>query len=157
MIHLADLAHNTKLFDISLKWVALLSEEFWRQGDLEKKKNLPVSFLCDRDQINIPQSQKGFINGFIIPTFENLVSVFPSLKFTLDNANNNLKEWQKLLDAGRTTGWTPKKNKKKEVKINFLIIWDFRMVILLKKIKTTMNKKMKLYLELKIKIILKKQ
>jgi hypothetical protein len=61
MIHLADLAHNTKLFDISLKWVALLSEEFWRQGDLEKKKNLPVSFLCDRDQINIPQSQKDLL------------------------------------------------------------------------------------------------
>ena len=116
MIHLADLAHNTKLFEISLKWVELLSEEFWRQGDLEKKKNLPVSFLCDRDQINIPQSQKGFINGFIIPTFDYLVSVFPSLKFTLDNANNNLKEWQKLLDAGRLTGWTPKKKKKNRAK-----------------------------------------
>ena len=116
MVHLADLAHNTKLFEISLKWVELLSEEFWRQGDLEKKKNLPVSFLCDRDNINIPQSQKGFINGFIIPTFDYLVSVFPSLKFTLDNANNNLKEWQKLLDAGRLTGWTPKKKKKNRAK-----------------------------------------
>ncbi len=113
ILHLADLAHNTKLFKISLKWVSLLSEEFWRQGDLEKKKNLPVSFLCDRDKINIPQSQKGFISGFIIPTFENLTLVFPSLKFTLDNANNNLKEWQKLLDEGRLKGWTPKKDKKK--------------------------------------------
>ena len=112
MIHLADLAHNTKLFEISLKWVSLLSEEFWRQGDLEKEKNLPVSFLCDREKVNIPQSQKGFISGFIIPTFESLVSVFPSLKFTLDNAKSNLKEWQKLLDEGRLTGWTPKKNKK---------------------------------------------
>ena len=113
ILHLADLAHNTKLFKISLKWVSLLSEEFWRQGDLEKKKNLPVSFLCDRDKINIPQSQKGFISGFIIPTFENLTLVFPSLKFTLDNANNNLKEWQKLLDEGRLRGWTPTKDKKK--------------------------------------------
>ena len=114
IIHLADLGHNTKLFNISLRWVSLLSEEFWRQGDLEKQKNLPVSFLCDREKVNIPQSQKGFINGFIIPTFEILVSVFPSLKFTLDNANHNLKEWQKLLEEGRLTGWTPKKNKNKE-------------------------------------------
>jgi hypothetical protein len=114
IIHLADLAHNTKLFNISLRWVSLLSEEFWRQGDLEKQKNLPVSFLCDREKVNIPQSQKGFINGFIIPTFEILVSVFPSLKFTLDNANHNLKEWQKLLEEGRLTGWTPKKTKNKE-------------------------------------------
>ena len=114
ILHLADLAHNTKLFDVSLKWVTLLSEEFWRQGDLEKKKNLPVSFLCDREKYNIPQSQKGFITGFIVPTFEIMVTVFPSLKFTLDNANNNLKEWQKLIDEGRLTGWTPKKKNNKE-------------------------------------------
>lgn len=113
-IHLADLAHNTRLFSISLKWVELLSEEFWRQGDKEKKLNLPVTFLCDRDKVNIPQSQKGFISGFIIPTFDSLVSVFPTLKFTLDNANNNLKEWQKLLNAGRAKGWTPPKKIEKK-------------------------------------------
>ena len=108
-IHLADLAHNTRLFSISLKWVELLSEEFWRQGDKEKELNLPVTFLCDREKVNIPQSQKGFITGFIIPTFDCLVSIFPTLRFTLDNANTNLKEWQKLLNAGRAKGWTPPK------------------------------------------------
>ena len=120
MIHLADLAHNTKIFDISLKWVALLSEEFWRQGDLEKELNLPVSFLCDREDVNIPKSQKGFISGYIIPTFETLVKVFPTLRYTLDNANNNLKEWQNLMDEGRKRGWTPKKDEtyKKPIKLS---------------------------------------
>ena len=111
ILHLADLAHNTKLFRISLQWVELLSEEFWRQGDLEKQLNLPVSFLCDRDDINIPKSQIGFISGFIIPTFESLVSVFPTLRYTVENANNNLKEWKKLMDEGRKKGWTPPKKK----------------------------------------------
>ena len=110
MIHLADLAHNIKLFEISLKWVELLSEEFWKQGDLEKELNLPVSFLCDREDVNIPKSQKGFISGYVIPTFETLVTIFPTLRFTLDNANSNLKEWQKLMDEGRKRGWTPKKD-----------------------------------------------
>lgn len=36
-IHSADLAHNTKKFKISLKWVELLSNEFWIQGDKEKR------------------------------------------------------------------------------------------------------------------------
>jgi hypothetical protein len=114
IIHLADLAHNTRLFSISLKWVSLLSEEFWRQGDLEKQRNLPISFLCDRENTNVPQSQKGFISGFIIPTFECLSSIFPTLKYTLDNANNNLKEWQKLLNEGRIRGWTPPKKEEKD-------------------------------------------
>jgi hypothetical protein len=112
IIHLADLAHNTRLFQISLKWVELLSEEFWRQGDLEKEKNLPISFLCDRENTNVPQSQKGFISGFILPTFECLYNIFPTLKFTVENANHNLKEWQKLIDEGRKRGWTPPKIKK---------------------------------------------
>ena len=120
MIHLADLSHNTKLFEISLKWVELLSEEFWKQGDLEKELNLPVSFLCDREDVNIPKSQKGFISGYVIPTFETLVTIFPTLRFTLDNANSNLKEWQKLMDEGRKRGWTPKKDEssKKPIKLS---------------------------------------
>ena len=36
-IHAADLGHNTKKFSVSLKWVELLSKEFWLQGDKEKK------------------------------------------------------------------------------------------------------------------------
>ena len=111
LLHAADLAHNTKLFNISLKWVELLSEEFWLQGDKEKSMNLPVSFLCDRESYNIPKSQVGFIKGFIIPTFECLVNVFPTLKFTIDNAKTNLNRWQRLANKGRLKGWTPEKTK----------------------------------------------
>ena len=107
-IHSADLAHNTKLFNISLKWVELLSEEFWLQGDKEKSMGLSVSFLCDRKNTNVPSSQVNFIRGFIIPTFEVLVNIFPTLNYTVENANNNMNEWQKLVDAHRLKGWTPR-------------------------------------------------
>ena len=107
-IHSADLAHNTKLFNISLKWVELLSEEFWLQGDKEKSMGLTVSFLCDRKDTNVPSSQVNFIRGFIIPTFEVLVNIFPTLNYTVENANNNMNEWQKLVDAHRLKGWTPR-------------------------------------------------
>ena len=76
-----------------------------------KQKNLPISFLCDRQNTNVPQSQIGFLTGFILPTFECLSNIFPTLKYTLENANNNLKEWQKLIYKGRITGWTPPKIK----------------------------------------------
>ena len=111
MIHAADLSHNTRIFNLSLKWVELLSEEFWLQGDKEKSMNLPVSFLCDRDSYNIPNSQVGFIKGFIIPTFECLVDIFPSLKWTVNGAKMNLISWQKLVNKGRLKGWTPEKTK----------------------------------------------
>jgi len=114
MIHAADLGHNTKKFEISLEWVSLLSEEFWQQGDVEKSKGIPISFLCDRDKIDVPGSQVGFLKGFIITTFDCLVSMFPNLKYTMENAKNNIREWQKLLDQHRVRGWTPKKEIKNE-------------------------------------------
>ena len=113
-IHAADLGHNTKKFSVSLKWVELLSKEFWLQGDKEKKMNLNVSFLCDRDNTDVPKSQVGFIGGFVLPTYHFLISMFPSLSYTTDNAKNNMKEWQKLVDQKRKTGWTPPKKKKNE-------------------------------------------
>ena len=121
LLHSADLAHNTKLFNISLKWVELLSEEFWLQGDKEKSLNLPVSFLCDRESYNVPQSQVGFIKGFIIPTFECLIDIFPTLKYTLDNAKTNLNRWQKLVNKGRLRGWTPEKTKQVNYKRKMIL------------------------------------
>ena len=121
LIHAADLAHNTKLFNISLKWVELLSEEFWLQGDKEKSMNLPVSFLCDRDDYNIPQSQVGFIKGFIMPTFGCLVDIFPTLKFAMNNAKTNLKKWEKLAAKGRKKGWTPEKTKQVNYKKKMIL------------------------------------
>ena len=117
-IHSADLAHNTKLFNISLKWVELLSEEFWLQGDKEKSMGLTVSFLCDRKNTNVPSSQVNFIKGFILPTFEVLINIFPTLNYTVENANNNIIEWQKLVDAHRLKGWTPRNITNEEKKVN---------------------------------------
>ena len=109
-IHSADLGHN-------LRWVELLSTEFWLQGEKEKEMKLTVSFLCDRDTTNVPKSQVGFIGGFIIPTYNFLVVMFPTLSYTIENAKNNLNRWQKLADEGRKKGWTPEK--KKTIKNSF--------------------------------------
>ena len=113
-IHTADLAHNSKLFKISLKWVELLSEEFWLQGDKEKSLGINVSYLCDRNKVNIPKDQVGFLNGVILPTFDILTQLFPGLNYTTENVMNNIKEWQKLVDENRKKGWTPKKIKDDE-------------------------------------------
>jgi len=110
-IHAADLAHNTKLFKISIQWVELLSNEFWNQGDKEKNMKLPVSFLCDRNDTNVPKSQVGFISGFILPTFEVLVTMFPTLNYTTENAKINISEWQKRVEENRLKGWTPPNEK----------------------------------------------
>ena len=115
-IHAADLGHNSKLFKISIKWVELLSKEFWLQGDKEKSLGISVSFLCDRLNTNVPKGQVNFLTAFILPTFGLMTSMFSGLSFTQKNVENNIKEWQKLADENRQRGWTPKKVNKEEEK-----------------------------------------
>ena len=79
-------------------------------------KEINVSFLCDRKDTNVPSSQVNFIRGFIIPTFEVLINIFPTLNYTVENANNNMNEWQKLVEAHRLKGWTPRNTNKEESK-----------------------------------------
>ena len=117
MVHSADIAHNAKKFSISIQWVELLSYEFWGQGDKEKAEELPVSFLCDREDVDVPKSQIGFIKGFILPIFDLIKVMFPTLNVFYDNAKNNLDVWTQLSKDKRKTGFSPErkeKNKEKE-------------------------------------------
>jgi hypothetical protein len=47
-IHMSDIGNPTKKWDISFEWIDILFEEFFAQGDLERKKGLPISDLMDR-------------------------------------------------------------------------------------------------------------
>ena len=107
--HIADIFHNYKKFEISLKWVELLSNEFWNQGDKEKKLGLPISFLCDRDNIDVPKSQIGFITSFIIPSMEEFVDVNIKFNIFINNATDNLNKWKKLQNEKRKKGWSREK------------------------------------------------
>lgn len=103
LVHGADISHNTKPFKISEKWTEYLTEEFHSQGDREKSLGLQISFLCDRQQTNVPKSQIGFINFVIIPTFEVLNEAFPSLRYLVHIAKNNVAEWEMRLKAKEVT------------------------------------------------------
>ena len=66
------------------------------QGDTERESGISVSYMCDRSKVDIRKSQIGFINAFIIPSFELLcVMTKEKLKGYLDNAKSNLKVWEK--------------------------------------------------------------
>ena len=55
----ADLGHLGAPTHVHLKWVHLLEEEMFQQGDFEKARSYPVSPLMDRDKGGITSSQPG--------------------------------------------------------------------------------------------------
>uniref|UniRef100_A0A915KRJ2 PDEase domain-containing protein n=1 Tax=Romanomermis culicivorax TaxID=13658 RepID=A0A915KRJ2_ROMCU len=57
MIHLADLSNPTKPIGLYRQWTERICEEFWLQGDQERKMGLEISPLCDRKTTSVPKSQ----------------------------------------------------------------------------------------------------
>ena len=90
LIHSADVSNPTKPLDIYKQWATRCVEEFFKQGDMEKRLGMPVSFNCDRDTVSLPQSQVGFIDAIVFPLFSVICEYFPGLKFTLENLGKNL-------------------------------------------------------------------
>jgi hypothetical protein len=89
IIHSADVSNPTKPLNIYTHWAKRCVDEFFKQGDMEKKLGLPVSFNCDREAVLLSQSQVGFIDAIVFPLFSALVQCFENLNFTIDNLTKN--------------------------------------------------------------------
>ncbi|EKX48488.1 hypothetical protein GUITHDRAFT_68697 [Guillardia theta CCMP2712] len=58
-IKIADIGHLYAAHHVHVKWSERLEEEMWLQGDVEKARNMKVSFLMDRDKPGVTKSQPG--------------------------------------------------------------------------------------------------
>ncbi|XP_014673302.1 PREDICTED: high affinity cAMP-specific 3',5'-cyclic phosphodiesterase 7A-like [Priapulus caudatus] len=66
----ADISNPCRPWEISNRWSERASEEFYRQGDLEKKIGIPVTPLCDRMSTPVPKIQAGFMEFVVGPLFK---------------------------------------------------------------------------------------
>ena len=72
----------------------MLFEEFFLQGDSERELQQPITYLMDRETINIAKSQIGFIDFIIAPSWDVLTMMLPNLKPLNDKIKENKKYWE---------------------------------------------------------------
>ena len=94
LIHSADISNPAKPSKISQQWTDKVYEEFFRQGDLEKKLEIPVSMMCDRLTTNVNQAMIGFISFVVKPTIDILFNILPELPEYSKNIQENLQKHQ---------------------------------------------------------------
>ena len=94
IIHASDISNPAKPDKISNEWTKRVYEEFFIQGDLEKKKGLTVSMFCDRDTTNINKAMIGFINFVVLPSITIVVNLVWEVKIYRDYCKYNLKKHQ---------------------------------------------------------------
>uniref|UniRef100_A0AAQ5WWB5 Phosphodiesterase n=1 Tax=Amphiprion ocellaris TaxID=80972 RepID=A0AAQ5WWB5_AMPOC len=79
LLHTADISHPAKCWDLHQRWTTSLLEEFFRQGAKEAELGLPFSPLCDRKSTMVAQSQIGFIDFIVEPTFTVLAEMIEKI------------------------------------------------------------------------------
>ncbi|XP_051990928.1 dual specificity calcium/calmodulin-dependent 3',5'-cyclic nucleotide phosphodiesterase 1A-like [Xyrauchen texanus] len=101
LLHTADISHPAKHWDLHHRWTASLLEEFFRQGDKEAELGLPFSPLCDRKSTMVAQSQIGFIDFIVVPTFTVLTDMTEKIVTPLiDEASNSGPAGFRSITAG---------------------------------------------------------
>lgn len=99
IIHLADISNPTKPWRLWYKWIDLLFLEFFKQGDKERDRGLPISFLMDRATTNIAKAQGGFIDHFIKPAYDLLEFVMPNIALNMKFLQSNKQQWALLEES----------------------------------------------------------
>ena len=73
-------------------------QEFFTQGDTEKQLNLPVSYGCDREAVDVPALQLGFYKAMITPLYDAMDLLVP-MEEQLSNLDDMFRFWQAKKDA----------------------------------------------------------
>ncbi|XP_058807662.1 high affinity cAMP-specific and IBMX-insensitive 3',5'-cyclic phosphodiesterase 8 isoform X2 [Phymastichus coffea] len=103
MIKCADVSNPTRPLRYCIEWTKRIAEEYFRQTDEEKRKNLPVVMpMFDRATCSIPKSQIGFVD-FIINDMMEAWNAFIDLPEIIDYMKQNYESWKEYNERGIST------------------------------------------------------
>eukprot|EP01135_Chromosphaera_perkinsii_P011202 Nk52_evm29s2356 gene=Nk52_evmTU29s2356 len=88
-IKCADISNQSKPNNLAIQWTTNIMNEFFLQGDEERALMLPVSVFMDRNNTNVPKSQKGFIDFALNPLYLKWIE---ALKANCDETDNQKLE-----------------------------------------------------------------
>lgn len=92
-LHASDISNPWKPFPICQKWAWMIIDEFFMQGDKEKELGITVQPLNDRDKVNCPYSQVGFIEFFVAPFAFAAARILPPMVSCTVQMMTNIRRW----------------------------------------------------------------
>ncbi|CAK9118783.1 unnamed protein product [Durusdinium trenchii] len=108
----ADIGHAGKPLEITRRMTIRIHMEFFAQGEEERELGLPISPLCDRNEVDIAGSQVGFLHHLVLPLYKAVHFFITSDELLGDCLNRleaNLSHWQSP-NPCVTTGDIPHKH-----------------------------------------------
>lgn len=106
LLHAADISNPSRPWNLCERWVTRVMQEFWAQGDKERSRGLPVTYMMDRETTNVGQSQVGFIDVIVSPVFHSFREILPKFEACCQSLQANKEKWavrsSELDEANRT-------------------------------------------------------
>ncbi|CAB3226351.1 unnamed protein product [Arctia plantaginis] len=91
----ADLSAAAKPWDIQIKTVKVIFEEFYDQGDKERAAGrIPIPMMDRHKPDEQPSSQVGFLKQICIPCYSTLYQILPNTRPMYIMALKNLDRWK---------------------------------------------------------------
>lgn len=98
-VHMADLGHCARPWNIHKHLVAGLETEFFSQGDRERELGLPIMPLMDRTKDSVAAAQDFFLGKLVLPLLTPYVSFLEDTlaEDYLESLDTNRERWQELV------------------------------------------------------------
>lgn len=105
VVKCADIGHSSKIQHLHGQWSSLIIEEFFLQGDEERRLGLQISPFMDRSAENSAKNQVGFFEFIALPFYETVAEVMFGEDFTpiLNNIRTNYKLWKQAVQLQLTS------------------------------------------------------
>ncbi|VDN03482.1 unnamed protein product [Thelazia callipaeda] len=99
-----DLIAAAKPWPVQTETVKIIFEEFYEQGDAERRNGQKPIAMMDRRKANeMPQMQVSFMQDICTPCYELIASIIPECQPLLDRCLSNTKKWQELAAEQKET------------------------------------------------------
>eukprot|EP01137_Pigoraptor_chileana_P028135 Opistho-2@11647 len=99
-IKCADVSNPAKPRHVCTRWADQIMEEFYRQGDEERRRDMTVSMFMDRHTTNMPKCQAGFVDFIVGPMYESWLSFLSGDEEVKVGGyiKSNMEYWKGLVD-----------------------------------------------------------
>ncbi|KAG2436688.1 hypothetical protein HXX76_006216 [Chlamydomonas incerta] len=93
-LKVADIGHLGEEIEVHCRWLGVLEEEFFNQGDRERALGLPISPLFDRTKQGVSKSQVGFYDFVGLPLIHAVSSAFAGARPLMSCFLANYDHWK---------------------------------------------------------------
>ncbi|KAL6612181.1 HD-domain/PDEase-like protein [Neocallimastix sp. 'constans'] len=101
LLHAADISNAARPWYVCEEWSNRVVEEFWRQGDEEKRLNLTVSPNMDRDRFERNGISIAFNDFITTPFYEVIYELIPTFEIFVKLLHINRQKWNDLISLSK--------------------------------------------------------